>query len=145
MASHPDRISPTAGGEVTGTMDTERPPAFNEVTDADAGAAVRSIGRDIFGAPEPTKVGGPELPQKARSGPSGIAAKGERVASRFEPQCVTAATVHGAGASGSALQARTGRAQRSLYSRVNTSSGRAEAPYGGTMRRTVSSVGQKGT
>ena len=67
MASTPDRISPVAG-EVTGTMDTERPPAFNEMTDADVGA----LGRDIFHVPEPTKVGGPELPIKPRLG----AAKG---------------------------------------------------------------------
>ena len=51
-------------------MDTERPPAFTDTTDADAGVAIRSLGRDIFANPEPTKVGGPELPTKARTGPT---------------------------------------------------------------------------
>jgi serine/threonine-protein kinase len=47
-------------------MDTERPPAYAEATDANA---VRPLGRDSFGGPEGTKVGAPALPSKARVGP----------------------------------------------------------------------------
>jgi serine/threonine-protein kinase len=64
MASRPDRISTPRLGEVSGTGDTERPPAFGEMTEA-----------DVFTA-ESTKVGGPELPKVPRVGPRPVALPG---------------------------------------------------------------------
>lgn len=67
-ADRTDYLPPPAE-RLSGTMDTERPPPFGEPTDADAGAHLQALGRDIFAGPEPTKVGGPQLPTKPRSAP----------------------------------------------------------------------------